>query len=67
MLTRIIIDRLYRDGEVKKNESTPSEIRQYREANSAQQQRDNAARSEALRNQDSSASRNANHAAGAHG
>ena len=60
MPTRIIIDRAYRaDGEVKKYESTPSQIQQYREANDIQRERDNAARAEALQNQNSSANRNA--------
>ena len=59
MPTRIIIDRTYQDGEVKKYESTRTEIRQYRQANIAQQDRDDAARNEALQNRESSANRNA--------
>ena len=62
MNTRIIIDRNYRDGESKKYQSTQEEIDQNRRANEAQRQRDERARVEALRNQESSANRNANSA-----
>ncbi len=60
MSTRIIIDRFYKDGEYKKYQSTQEEIQQNRTENEAQRQRDELARAEALRNQDSSANRNAN-------
>jgi hypothetical protein len=62
MPTKIIIDRTYRDGEVKKYRSTQEEIQHIRRENDEQRRRDELARSEALRNQDSSANRNAHRA-----
>lgn len=63
MNTRIIIDRGYRQGETKKYQSTREEVRQNRLENEAQRQRDERARAEALRNQESSANRNAGRSA----
>jgi len=60
MNTRIIIDRRYTDGESKKYRSTQEQIEQNRRENEAQRLRDESARAEALRNQESSANRNAN-------
>jgi len=60
MNTRIVIDRRYGDGESKKYQSTQEQIEQNRRENEAQRLRDELARAEALRNQESSANRNAN-------
>ena len=56
---KALFDRSYRDGEYKKYRSTQEEIEHIRRDNEAQRLRDEAARAEALRNQDSSANRNA--------
>jgi len=58
MPTKIIIDRSYRDGEVKKYRSTHEEIARIRRDNEEQRRRDELARAEALRNPDSSANKN---------
>ena len=58
MSTKIIIDRFYRDGEYKKYQSTVEEVRRNQQENEAQRLRDESARTEALRNENSSANRN---------
>lgn len=60
MPTKIIIDRTHRDGENKKYQSTEQQIERNRRENEAQARRDEAARQQALNNQNSSANRNAN-------
>jgi len=57
---RIIIERSSPTGEYKKYYSTPEEIQRNRQENEAQRVRDEIARAEALRNENSSANRNAN-------
>ena len=59
-MIRIVIDRFNRNGEHKKYRSTPEEVERNQRENAAQQRRDELARSQAVRNQDSSANRNSN-------
>lgn len=53
MSTRIIIDRIYTEGEYKKYRSTEEQIQQNQRENQLQRQRDEQARTESVRRQDS--------------
>ena len=59
MNIKIIIDRFSRQGEHKRYQSTVEEVRRNQQENEAQRLRDESARMEALRNENSSANRNA--------